>query len=333
MNGVSIVVCCYNSSKKLPETIRHLALQKVPENINWEIIIVDNNSKDNTRETAYNEWGKYNLATDFSVVNQPVPGLSNARDKGIESAKYDYIVFCDDDNWLVFDYVHRGYVILESNKSVAACGGLGIPVFESDDRPDLFSKFRAAYAIDQQYSLDGIIKKNYLFGAGLFFKKSVYKAAENCGFVKVLTDRVGSKLTSGGDSEICAQFKIMGYDLYYDSNLTYHHFLQTSRLNNTYLKKLIESFGESDAILSFYNYGIARKNVSYLLYFKQILSTVKKVFSYIFIKDKLYRNVMVASGIRKLMSLFSLMNSIFELISTINKIKAMTRDNVSTEIN
>jgi len=43
-NGVSVIVCCYNSIIRLPQTLKYLSLQCVPSEIHWEIIIVDNNS-------------------------------------------------------------------------------------------------------------------------------------------------------------------------------------------------------------------------------------------------------------------------------------------------
>lgn len=50
--GVSIVICCYNSASRLPETLQHIAEQEVAANISWEVIVVDNASTDNTQEIA-----------------------------------------------------------------------------------------------------------------------------------------------------------------------------------------------------------------------------------------------------------------------------------------
>ena len=70
--GVSVVIPCYNSSKLLPETIAHLARQNVPEHINWEIIIVDNASTDDTAETAAAIWDACKSRVPFKVVEQPI---------------------------------------------------------------------------------------------------------------------------------------------------------------------------------------------------------------------------------------------------------------------
>src|SRR5688572_10602380 len=99
-NGISVIICCYNSSSRLPETLKHLANQSVPGKINWELIVVNNASTDNTASVAETEWAKYNLEIPLHVVDQPVPGQSAARDKGYEVASHEYLLYVDDDNWL-----------------------------------------------------------------------------------------------------------------------------------------------------------------------------------------------------------------------------------------
>ncbi len=50
--GVSIIICCYNSERRLPETLAHLFTQQVSEDIPWEIIVVNNASSDATSRIA-----------------------------------------------------------------------------------------------------------------------------------------------------------------------------------------------------------------------------------------------------------------------------------------
>ena len=45
--GISIIVYCYNSVLRLPKTLQHIGLQQT--SISWEVIVVNNNSSDNTR--------------------------------------------------------------------------------------------------------------------------------------------------------------------------------------------------------------------------------------------------------------------------------------------
>ena len=56
MKGISIIICCYNSAKRLHETLKHLALQQVSDTIHWEVILVNNNSTDATTQIALEIW-------------------------------------------------------------------------------------------------------------------------------------------------------------------------------------------------------------------------------------------------------------------------------------
>src|SRR5439155_12302864 len=87
--GISVVVCCYNSAQRLPATLGHLAAQEVHEGLDWEIIVVDNASTDETSRAAHAAWpapptcGGYPGAP-LRVVFEPHAGLSNARQRGLD---------------------------------------------------------------------------------------------------------------------------------------------------------------------------------------------------------------------------------------------------------
>lgn len=87
---VSVVIPCYNSERFLRETIQSVQSQTYQAD---EIIVVDNNCTDKTVEIA-EEMGT-------TVVKQPKQGLPCARNKGIETAKNEWIAIVDsDDVWL-----------------------------------------------------------------------------------------------------------------------------------------------------------------------------------------------------------------------------------------
>lgn len=177
--GVSIVICCHNSSRRLPETLKHIALQAVPGYISWEVIIVDNASEDETALTAKNEWNKYNCKASFSIIEQPEIGLSHARQKGFDSARYGYILFCDDDNWLQKDYVSTAYQIMEKNQKIGILGGHGEPVFEIAP-PEWIKKVRL-FAVGPQAGDSGRVDKNFVYGAGFVIRKAAYERVKKQG--------------------------------------------------------------------------------------------------------------------------------------------------------
>jgi glycosyltransferase involved in cell wall biosynthesis len=237
--GVSIIICCHNGQQRLPETIRHIAQQVVPAYIPWELIIVDNGSTDQSAALARAEWQKYRVDTYLKIVNESVPGLSYARARGFKEARYEYMVMCDDDNWLDPNYVYNVYTILSEKPNVAALGGLGKLVYEIEPPT---AELSYIFAAGPQGAHSGQARENKLYGAGCVIRNSAYRKLMGTGFKSLLTDRRGTELSSGGDYELCLALAIMGYDIWYDERLQFVHFITKERLSwEYYLRYAYES--------------------------------------------------------------------------------------------
>ncbi len=271
-NGVSVIVCCYNSAQRLPKTIKHLAEQKVPNNIFWEVIVVDNASTDNTSGIARTEWDKYKLNTPFSVISQPKAGLSYAREKGIDASECNYCLFCDDDNWLCREYISIAYQILEERTNVGILGGKGEAVFEHRE-PTWFKKYRGFYAVGPQSTLAfASVKESrrHVYGAGMIIRKEVYQEIQKGGFKSILSGRKGYSLVSGEDTELCLAFALEGYDIFYDERLTFKHFIQKNRTSKNYLFKLTTSVSASWILLHPYLYALQGRSYQSHILLKDI---------------------------------------------------------------
>ena len=274
--GVSIIVCCYNSSLRLPETIKHIARQVVSSDIKWEVIIVNNASTDNTSIVATKEWSKYSCKVDFKIVDQPIPGLSAARTKGIDVSNFEYLLFCDDDNWLDENYVNIAYETMESHPDAGIIGGQSGGFFEKE-KPYWFDLFAASYVIEQPYSNSCYLTedRDYLAGAGLVVKKSIFKILNKLNFSQILTDRIGNSLMSGGDYELCLITKFLGFKIYYDENLKLTHYMPADRLNWNYCLKMI-TYGHAIPEIYFRTYKVlfSSKKIndfSFNRYYKKLL--------------------------------------------------------------
>lgn len=249
--GISVIICCYNSALRLPETLQHLSLQITPPELKWEVIVVDNASTDNTAELAEKTWQELSNNNPLTVVKEIKPGLSAAREKGVEIAKYEYLIFCDDDNWLDERYLQESYKILSENKKVGATGGQGIAISDVEF-PEWFEQYKHSFAIGKQAERSSdVSERMYLWGAGLAFKKRLFTRAF-FNLPSLLTDRKGETLSSGGDSEICLRLLLMGYTLYYSEKLKYKHFIPSQRLTIDYREKLYQGFEQAKEVLQKY---------------------------------------------------------------------------------
>lgn len=258
--GVSIIICCYNSSSRITATLNHL--QKINSHgIPWEVILVDNASNDETAVISNKVW-QTNPVTALLIVKEQKKGLMNARIRGVASSSYDFLSFIDDDNWIEENWIYKVFTILTENPELAACGGSADAVFEVTP-PPWFSEFSISYATGMQQNKSGFVEpqKGYLWGAGLTVRKLAWEELFSSGFSSLLSGRTGKALTAGEDSEICLALVIRGWKLWYEESLKLQHYIPASRLNLDYLIKMYEGFGKAEVILSLYR-GLIRKNMS-----------------------------------------------------------------------
>ncbi len=254
--GISVIICCYNSTPRIEPTLKQLFRQTGISSSAWEVIVVDNASTDNTAEAAASVWNE--LAGEkpaFRVLAEPTPGLSAARKKGIEAAVFDYILFCDDDNWLAENYLFNGLKIMQSDPRIGVLGGTGNPVFEKSEPPYFWINQYHVLAVGEQSVIEGDItdERGVLYGAGMILNKLAFlELKEKFDFNFLVSDRIGNLLISSGDHELCLALKRIGYRVFYSRSLQFQHFIPARRTSIDYYKKLFLGFGVSYALLHAY---------------------------------------------------------------------------------
>lgn len=258
MTGVSIIICCYNSSSRIMATLEHLLKQKVPGYINWEVIVVNNASTDNTVSVVKETWQGKNTEIPLFVEDQPIPGLSYAREKGIEKANFEYLLFCDDDNWLSENYVCDVFNIMNNNRWIGALGGNGIPYFQTDPPANIL-RYACTYATGSQVVGTGEVGYPQVYGAACTYRKSAILNLFNNGFQYQLTGRRGNILTTGEDHELCYALFLSGYKIWASDKLTFFHYIPNSRISVDYVKKNLMGIANSSFVLSIYKILIANK--------------------------------------------------------------------------
>ena len=112
MCKVSVIVTVYNTEKYVEECIISLINQTYK---NIEVILIDGGSTDKTPEICHEYEKEYE---NIRVVHKENEGVSAARNRGIEEATGDYILFVDGDDWIDFDCVEKMYDVAEKNQIV-----------------------------------------------------------------------------------------------------------------------------------------------------------------------------------------------------------------------
>ncbi len=175
---VSIIIPSYNAASLLPETLRSLQKQKYAD---WECIVVDDGSTDNTKEivTAFS-----NQDDRYKYFYQPNEGPSAARNRGINESKGGYIQFLDSDDMLESDKLHKQVELLDAKVEYDIVYGNSC-YFEASENgePRLISKedpnWQRKVSGKGDIVISTILKGNIMVVHSPLVRKSVF---ENIGF-------------------------------------------------------------------------------------------------------------------------------------------------------
>jgi glycosyltransferase involved in cell wall biosynthesis len=259
-NGVSIILCCYNSGARLPVTLCALNMVAIPDGVAAELLLVDNNSTDNTVEVALTTWGEFQSPIPLKIVSESRQGLGYARIKGAETAKFGYIFFVDDDNAPAPDYLQKAIPFLHDHPEVGILGGINHGVFEAPLPPWIepgfpFKSLLSSLAVSTpEYSTPGYLDapEAFLAGAGLVLRKAVFDPVLRFDYQTMLIGRIGNQLLSGDDEELNCYAKLMGFRLFRADFLHLNHHIAPARIQKPYFERLFFGFGYSSLILKAY---------------------------------------------------------------------------------
>jgi GT2 family glycosyltransferase len=214
----------------------------MPATISWEVLVVDNNSSDQTREVV--EEFRLNYPNRFRYLFEAQPGKSHALNAGIRESQGDILAFVDDDivvdkNWL------RNLTIDLEDGNCAGTGGRILPA-KTFSPPDwlplegpnnmggilaLFDLGETPAALDQPP-----------FGTNMAFQKRMFE--KHGGFRIDLGPRPGSELRNE-DTEFGRRLLKAGERLRYVPSAVVYHRVPEERLEKEYFLKFCFDHGRA----------------------------------------------------------------------------------------
>lgn len=242
---LSVILPAYNPDmSRLNQTLAGLRQQSLPFK-NWELIIIDNNSSPA-------------IAIDLSwhpnhkLIKELKAGLTYARLKGFENALGAIIVMVDDDNILDKHYLENTLSIFNSNTPLGAIGGKSIPLFEASP-PAWLIQFYGSLALRDLGETELIASWQNKYpeaapiGAGMAIRNQALQSymGKISGDNKIITDRTGNSLSSGGDNDIVIEILKSGWQVGYFPALQLTHIIPATRMQTRYLAKLINNTNKS----------------------------------------------------------------------------------------
>jgi glycosyltransferase involved in cell wall biosynthesis len=239
----TIIICTYNNAGSLERVLAALAGQVTPVEVDWDVLVVENNCTDGTLEVVQAARER-NPAFPLRMVSEPKQGLTPARHRGVRETTSEWLAFIDDDCLVADDWIQRA---AETIARHPRCGGLGGTVrlsFQGEARPlpdDI------GWVLARQVHADERSVAS-LAGAGMALRR---KALEETGWLQapLLEDRIGRRLVSGGDAEIAARIAHAGWELWFTPACRIEHLIPPERTTRPYLRRLARGLGVSQIMM------------------------------------------------------------------------------------
>jgi len=228
----SVIVCTFNRAESLARTVDCLARQDVPPATRWEVVVVDNNSRDTTRAVVEEVRRGWPI---LRYESEPRQGLSHARNHGIGVARGEILLFTDDDVCPEPDWVRR---ILEgmAQHGCDACGGYIAPDWEVPPPAWLTERFYGFLAVrtdrTDTYRITSLSEAP--FGANMAFRRATL---ERFGGFDVTRGRKGNVLSSGEDGELFERLMGEGATVMFFGDAKVHHRVEGFRVTKRYFRR------------------------------------------------------------------------------------------------
>jgi len=235
MIKISAVICTHNNSELLKKTIGSLLNQSLSK-IEYEILIVDNGSKDSTRQVVL---GYSDTHPNVKYVYEEKLGLSHARNRALRETKTEYIAFIDDDAEADRDWLSCLVTCFEQAKPRPdIIGGKVLLRYELINIPKYITPMVEVYYSKLDYGDKGLLLNadkgltHYINGTNMAIRKEAF--SENNGF-NVGLGRKGKSLLSREESRFLEEAQKRDCVIYYEPKAVVTHFIPKKRLRKRHL--------------------------------------------------------------------------------------------------
>ena len=240
---LSIIICSYNRASYISDALTSLYNQS-SELDNFEIIIVDNNSTDNTKE-VYTIWRQTNTNGQFTFISETKQGASFARNTGATIAKGEWVCFMDDDAVATPNYVENILKHIQNKPDAVGFGGRIIPKYIPSE-PKWMSYYVSSLVGNFDYAPIACAFENgkYPLESNMIVKKSVYDQIG--GFNVNLPGVVGTLRIGGEGKELFYKILALGHIIYYDPAICVHHVVEVKKLTSEYMYRVASGIGRGE---------------------------------------------------------------------------------------
>jgi GT2 family glycosyltransferase len=243
---ISVVIPTFNRSALLRRALKNL-LEQDARDYRVEIIVVDNNSSDDTRDVVESLAGSD--GTRVAYLKEERQGNSHAKNTGIQRASAPIIAFTDDDVCVAHDWIRTIVETFAANPGISFIGGKVLPAWEGDAPPWLTREGWAPLgAVDygpEPLEISGPDPRSLLAG-NLAVRRAAFDRA---GMFAPSLQRVKGSIGSLEDHELVTRFCRAGERGMYVPTLTAVTSVEQERLTKSYHRRWHHGHGRFYALL------------------------------------------------------------------------------------
>lgn len=238
---LSVILPTYNRSAMVVNTLRSLVKMEASSD-QWECIIVNNNSTDDTEQVVASFLQTLPAGYNFKLVTETEQGLSAARNRGYNESKGEYIVFIDDDETVNTQFADAYIHLFETLPEAGAASGKVIPEYPAG-KPLWLSPLTEK-PIACPVDLGNIVKpypsRRHPAGGNLALRRSVL---EQTGVFNTALGRKGGSLVGGEEYELIDRVRAAGFSVFYTPDAVIWHIIGTEKLTDAYFDHLTCNIG------------------------------------------------------------------------------------------
>lgn len=240
----TVAIRVYNAAARLPALVDQLRLQQHAESLRWEILIVDNNSTDNTAEIVQAYQASQQIVP-IRYVLETQQGAAFARKRAIDEAHGTWVGFLDDDTLPTPDWVAQAYKFGQAHPTAGAYGSRILPEYEA--KPplnfDRIAHYLPTMLKPQSFRYDSH-RQGMPVGAGLVIRKQAWR--ESAIGQQIIQGPVKREFVlKGEEAEVLWKMSTTPWEIWYNAEMTIIHKIPHWRLQSDYLLNFLKAIGLS----------------------------------------------------------------------------------------
>jgi glycosyltransferase involved in cell wall biosynthesis len=238
---ITVAICTWNRAPLLTRTLEQMTRLEVPDTITWDLLVVNNNSTDATSVVIASFADLLPIREHFEAR----PGLSHSRNRALDEARGDYILWTDDDVLVDTRWLTAFVATARRHPEGSIFGGPIEPWFSVAPDPVILQAFPALRhgfcGVDHQTTEGPLAPRQYVWGANMAFRRA---AIDGLRFNTALG--VGPRCFKvGEEKDFINRVRHRGGSVIWSPEMRVRHYIDPARMTCGYLTRFYVGSGQT----------------------------------------------------------------------------------------